>query len=860
MINLKGKKTYFLTFALSIIILAVAVFCTTAFAESDDSQNVENFSESTTELTDAYRPKMSITLNSDFELNVYVPVKNTVSFTFDDEIYDNLDNYENKVDLKDGAYYKVTRALPSAEAARELKLSINAIFDKKECSGIFTFSIPKYASAVINSNYSSVVKTLVKDALAYIASSYTYFGSDNSESVATEISAILGSYTGSRTINAKDPAQTLGISGASFVLDSKPAVKFYIPENADKDKYTFSANNRIVDSITEGFDDEGRYLMVSLYAYRMCGAIDYYISGEYMGCYRIHNYYSYVSKDSYVDENKEALRELLRKFYNYSLSAADYFIEFLSEEEVPKTVDLGQFAIVYPINSDASILTKAEKLADAIEEKYGITVPTLPDNKADAFEKRIFVGRSFSAPSVSAVKLAQNDSEDAFIIDFTNNSIAIFGKTEKSSARAIEYFIENYLVDSSYGFITLTDESSAIKPFIALENGSEIVVETKSTVFQVKSGVYTGGLYPSKLNKSYYPSVIELQHNGENNGKLIAILAVNDTPTTPYANLDTNACVMESSDGGETWKMIARPMETIKPTYTAEDGTVYKIQGISMAHIYELPTQVGDMPEGTLLYSGTSVHYDYYSQVAIWRSFDCGYTWEEFTVIDTGGGSREGVWEPFTWYEESDGYLYCFYSDDSDPLHDQKLVYKRSKDGVNWSEKVAVCEFAKKKDRPGMIIMTQMGSGEYLMVYEYYGTGSGKVYYKITNDITSWNPTDPGELLINDEGYTVKGGPACIWTSVGGEKGILIASGKADIDGGQQHLLYVSFDYGRSWTTMENPLPYDITLDSKDTNRVGHSPVFIVGSDPSVIYYLNTTVNPENGYQMVEFAKLRIYE
>ena len=80
------------------------------------------------------------------------------------------------------------------------------------------------------------------------------------------------------------------------------------------------------------------------------------------------------------------------------------------------------------------------------------------------------------------------------------------------------------------------------------------------------------------------------------------------------------------------------------------------------------------------------------------------------------------------------------------------------------------------------------------------------------------------------------------------------------MDGGQQHLLFVSFDYGRTWTTMENPLPYDITLDSKDTNRIGHSPVFIAGSDPSVIYYLNTTVNPENGYQMVEFAKLRIYE
>lgn len=858
-LNLK-KKTCFLALILLTVLSFAAVFTFNASADSKEPHNGASIDGSTTDAESSYVPKMSITLNSNLEVNVYVPFENTVSFTFDGVLYDGLEKYEKTAVINGASYYKVTTSLPAAEAARDVILSVNAVFDEKERSGSFIFSIPKYAEAILSSNVSDVIKTLIKDTLAYISSSYSYFGSEDAETVTARLSEILGNYKGTRTINAKDADETPGLSGASFVLDSKPAIKFYIPENADKSEYTFYANNRKIDTVTEGVDDEGRYLMISLYAYRMCGAIDYSIRGEHMGSYRIHNYYSFVSKGAYVDENKEALRDLLRKFYNYSLSSADYFIQYHSEEDTPSSIDLGEFAIVYPTGADSSVIAKATKLADVIEEKYGITLAVVSDNKTAPADKIIFVGGSLTVTNVSAVKLAKNDSEDAFIIDFTKNSVAIFGKTESSSARAVEYFIESYLTDGCGGIIPLTDESYTVKPFIALENGSEIVVETTSTVFQVKSGVYTDGLYPSRLSKSYYPSVIELRHNGENNGKLIAILAVNDTPSSGYTHLDTNSCVMESSDGGKTWKMIARPQETIKPTHTAEDGTVYNVQGISMAHIYELPTQVGDMPEGTLLYSGTSVHYDCYSQVAIWRSFDCGYTWEEFTVIDTGGGSREGVWEPFTWYEKSDGYLYCFYSDDSDPLHDQKLVFKRSKDGVNWSDEVAVCEFSKKSDRPGMIIMTQMGSGEYLMVYEYYGIGKGKVYYKITDDITSWNPKSPGELLTDGDGYTVKGGPACIWTSVGGEKGILLASGKVDMDGGQQHLLYVSFDYGRSWTTIENPLPYDITLDSKETNRIGHSPTFIVGSDPSVIYYLNTTVNPENGYQMVEFAKLRIYE
>ena len=159
-----------------------------------------------------------------------------------------------------------------------------------------------------------------------------------------------------------------------------------------------------------------------------------------------------------------------------------------------------------------------------------------------------------------------------------------------------------------------------------------------------------------------------------------------------------------------------------------------------------------------------------------------------------------------------------------------------------------------------MFVMTRLANGNYLMVYEYFGAGSGKVYYKITSDITSWNPEDPGRLLESKDGYTVIGAPACIWTSIGSDGGLLIASGKKDTAGTQNHYLFVSFDYGESWTTMENPLPYDHSNDVLDTNRIGHSPSFIVGDDPSVIYYVNTTDVPESGRQRIQFARLRIYE
>lgn len=817
----------------------------------------EEFPEETKE----YRPKMSITLDSDFIVNIYVPSENTVNFTFDGILYENLQNYSDTKTIDGKLHYKISKPLPAAEAAEELMLSVSTSFDNQIFVGSFTFSIPKYAAAVLSADYSTdVEKTLVNSALAYIVEAYSYFECENAAEVSESISAIIGKYTGSHTINSFDSKENHDIKYAAFVLDATPGIKFYIDDAKNPSSYDFYANNKQIKNVTEGEDDNGKYLLLTLAAYEMCGTIRYTVDGVEKGSYGINNYYSYISKKEYADERKEELRDLLRKFYNYSISAADYYIQYHNKNDIKEYVDIKDYALVYPKNADVTLMEKVDKLASAIENVCGIKPQIFSDESLPQSTNYIFVGNSSKISNDVYVKLSQSNTEDAFILDFTKSSVAVFGKTQKSSARAIEYFIENYVNSANNGIISLSDGNTSIKHFIALENGSEIVVESTSTVFGVKSGVYNDGLYPSKLSKSYYPSVIELKHNGENNGKLIAILAVNDTPTKDYEHLDTNACVMESSDGGKTWKMIARPQETINPTFTAEDGTEYAIQGISMAHIYELPAQVGDMPAGTLLYSGTSVNYDCYSQVAIWRSFDCGYTWEEYTVVATGGGHREGVWEPFTWYEPSDGYLYFFYSDDSDPLHDQKLVFKRSEDGVNWSEEVGVCVFNAKKARPGMLIMTRMGSGEYLMVYEYFSGKEGQIFYKITDDITDWNPEDPGTLLKSPDGYTFIGAPSCIWTPTSGENGTLIVSGKADYDGGQRHLLFVSFDYGRSWTTIENPLPYDITLDAKDTNRIGHSASFTLSSDPSVIYYLNTTVNPENGYQRVECAKIKIYQ
>ena len=802
------------------------------------------------EISLRFKPKSSITLGSELIFNVYIPISDELEgFSLDGKSYEKGDSMSDYVVTADGVdYYCISLPLPAAEAARGITFNVTLKVGEKYSSGSWTFSVTKYAEKVISASKSEVEIKLVKDVLAYVKSAYAYFESEDAESVSASIDEILGGYSGSYGISSRDPKSYDNLKAATLSFDARPSFKLYVAKSFEAKDYRFYSNGSEITDITVGEDAGGVYVALNLFAYQMCADVIYTVSGE-SGAYSINNYYSYISKKEFKDEKKDALLDLVRRFYNYSQSSADYYISHYAKDLSAYPVDIGEYKVAYPEGASANLIEKAEKIASAIEVKLGREISVISDKEASASDKLIIVGQSNLIGSDTMLKLSKHDSADAFIMDFTKKYAVICGKTESSTLRAGEYFIESYIdtLGAGESKIDLSLGRTQIKTYMNV-GGVDIVVETVSSVFDVKPGVNTDGLYPSRVNTAHYPSIIELNYNGESNGKLIAIFCLSDTPTVA-GDPDTNGCVMESADGGLTWKMIARPEEAFDTS----------IVGISMAHLYELPVAVGDMPAGTLLYSGNSVDYDVKSHIAIWRSFDCGYTWEEYVIIDEAGGTREGIWEPYVWYEESDGYLYCFYSDDSDPAHDQKLVYKRTLDGVNWSEAEEVCAFKNEKDRPGMFIMTKMGNGEYFMVYEYYVGGKGRVYYKTTTDVSEWSADSVGTLLTDENGYTVKGAPFCIWTPYGGENGMLLVTGKEDVDGGQRHLVFVSFDYGKTWTTMENPLPYDISIAVRGTNRIGHSPSFIVSADPSVIYYVNTTVIAETGYQRIEFAKMKIY-
>lgn len=217
--------------------------------------------------------------------------------------------------------------------------------------------------------------------------------------------------------------------------------------------------------------------------------------------------------------------------------------------------------------------------------------------------------------------------------------------------------------------------------------------------------------------------------------------------------------IFESLDSGRTWKKVG----DVKDTHRGW-GMRWQPQ------LFQLPQAIGSMPAGTLLAAGQVLPYDR-SKCAIdlYKSNDEGRTWTFVSTIAVGTQANPGsdpVWEPFLMVVNNK--LYCFYSDERDTKYSQKLVHQSSTDGVTWSS--VVDDVAISGQRPGMVVVTQMPNGNYLMVYEIVGWGGA--YFKTSSNIESWNPSDKGTAF--DAGgsspYAITMGNSIILSSAGNSK------------------------------------------------------------------------------------------
>lgn len=325
-------------------------------------------------------------------------------------------------------------------------------------------------------------------------------------------------------------------------------------------------------------------------------------------------------------------------------------------------------------------------------------------------------------------------------------------------------------------------------------------IESKSDIFCPDEDVWNNG--------AEYPTIIELS-----DGTLLASFEV-------FSKGETGFRIIASEDSGRTWKERSFVTETIDKSLNAAWNPC----------LMELPNKVGDYDKGTVILAGVSIDptQKTKSRISVYVSEDNGKIWDEISAVDEAGGIGNGVWEPCLIYDN--GYIYCFYSDDSDEVCSQTIVYKRSSDCVNWEDKKVVVKSDNPADRPGMPVLTKMGNGKWFICYEFGNSDGYPVYFKTSETIDEWDSDNVGTQIITKSKKTIGSAPSCIWIPDGGKNGTLIVSGK--YGSSKENDLFISSNYGKSFKAMKNPLDYS------DKPGFGYHASFFRSADK--LYYANT--------------------
>ncbi|MBE6537512.1 MAG: hypothetical protein E7673_06125, partial [Ruminococcaceae bacterium] len=258
-----------------------------------------------------FKPKSSITLGSELVYNVYVPVNAIIrSFTLDGITYNDLAAITDIVTLDANNYYHFAIELPSAEAARDIVLTVIVDVDGKTYSGKWSMSTPKYAAKVLTIG-TDIEKTLAKDVLAYVKAAYSYFTEFNTAEEIARVNALVESIIGDYKASPVSSGETNTVAPVTSVtlnLDARPSIRFYVTDT----NLEFFANGKKLNTVTGTDETYGAYVELDVYAYALSETITYGNGG------------SYHISDFVKGSAGTAHEELVKAFVKYVESASDY--------------------------------------------------------------------------------------------------------------------------------------------------------------------------------------------------------------------------------------------------------------------------------------------------------------------------------------------------------------------------------------------------------------------------------------------------------------------------------------------------------------------------------------------------------
>ena len=289
-----------------------------------------------------------------------------------------------------------------------------------------------------------------------------------------------------------------------------------------------------------------------------------------------------------------------------------------------------------------------------------------------------------------------------------------------------------------------------------------------------------------------YGRLVRLEH-GASNGRILSSV-------TAFPNGGNEIDIYSSTDNGQTFS----PLSSITDPQFAG--------GLCCGTLYELPSAVGNLPAGTVLWAGsvgqnTSPHQ---MEIKVYQSADGGQSWSYLSncVNTTNPG---GLWEP-QFNIASDGALVCHWSDETDDAYSQKLARARTYDGVTWQEQSNTVASDIQADRPGMAVVTLLPSGTYFMSYELCGPAACTVFYRTSADGWNWgNPTFTGTKVAAVGGQFFEHAPTNAYSANGqlllvGQV-LLNSDGSTASGNGETIFTNTGADGSGTWQTQAAPVP-----------------------------------------------------
>ncbi|ARN55837.1 RICIN domain-containing protein [Sedimentisphaera salicampi] len=393
---------------------------------------------------------------------------------------------------------------------------------------------------------------------------------------------------------------------------------------------------------------------------------------------------------------------------------------------------------------------------------------------------------------------------------------------------------DNFVDISDFGI--LSSDYSGIEDFYLIE-------ELNSEWLLASSGNYEQDLYLPLGNAmvpgSSYPRVIELS-----NGNLVATFSrfPEDYSKVPYFP------VYKSCDGGRSWNKISEIHDTHNGSSSIRWGMRWQ------PVLFEMPRDVVGCPEGAILCAGITVSPDWqHIKIDVYRSLDEGLSWSYLSTVAEGNWGSQPIWEPFFTLGDDDK-LYCFFSDERDPEHEQKISHKSSSTGgYFWGDLTEDVALGTNL-RPGMPIVERMPNGEYIMVYEIVKLQGNPIYYKISSSLSNWpDSSQRGTKITSECGYTPGSSPFVTSGTYNQNGSAVIVSGMFQSPGtarGSDN--FINFNNARgSWYRMQNPLEYQIY------NKEGYSRSIEISSDNTTLYSM-APVNHQGEKAKISFNMLPI--